>query len=192
MAIWCWHAVGNPMTPVIEDNYRCCWGTGKSKFGYITCLCVDLILILICLFTTTRETGQNQMALIVILAITIPITILGFLPLMTLKPMHMQIYWILYVMQMFATVLVIGILILIFFVLPENTFSKDHHMDVPKTVGGILAICLLAALVLAYVFWRGSVTYSYYRYIRDRQLAIEHQGSNLAHAADNLAHDIEK
>ncbi|CAJ0915767.1 unnamed protein product, partial [Mesorhabditis belari] len=192
MTTWCWHAVGNPLTPVVEEDYRSCCGRMKSKYGFIACLLIDFLFILLCVILITQNSPENRLGLIILIVLCLPITLIGFLALFTLKPLHMQLYWSLYILQMGFTVLVIGFLVMILFILPSSTFVEERKITKPRTFGGIFGVVLVFIATLAFVLWRGSVTYSYYKYIRDRQLAIEHHGSNLAHASDNLAHDIEK
>ncbi|CAJ0933492.1 unnamed protein product, partial [Mesorhabditis belari] len=190
--VWLWHPnKPAPSTSVQEKNYRCCCylfpsPSGFPIYNYIL-LAIELGALSLSLLTTiTPKAAPIPPQTWFNMIIWASMTVIGIVASRTLRPFYMQIYLILttilFVLGFFGAGLLL-IVSLIIISVPKDQYTREFERaitsgfanDQHELVGTIfmLIVCMLV------VVWQAQLTYSFYFYVRDRQLEIEaRQGEN--------------
>ncbi|CAJ0570881.1 unnamed protein product, partial [Mesorhabditis spiculigera] len=111
------------------------------------------------------------------------VVVLAAIVICTERPIFMQIYAVIYIID--VTVSLVGsIVFVVLLVLANFEIEKDiqkmaaHDQEVfryAKNSAYITWSCSLGFVLLS-IFWKATLVRSYYNYIRDRQLSLEHYG----------------
>ncbi|CAJ0949289.1 unnamed protein product, partial [Mesorhabditis belari] len=191
--MWCWRPKHiHPRTPIREENYHCCCKMGKAKIGFAVFLVLDAVFLIFLGASTFLGTPDARLPLGIIFGVSLPIMLLGILSLITLKPLFMQAYGIIYILQLlFLTFSILTYYIL--YVTDNDHLSSDlprvpvtdyPRAAEPHTGKNLRHTFLIAFAFLIFIYLRGWITLNFYKYVRDRQLAMEQLGSNRTHASD--------
>ncbi|CAJ0565521.1 unnamed protein product, partial [Mesorhabditis spiculigera] len=184
--MWCWHPTHiHPRTPIREENYHCCCKLGKAKIGFAVFLILDAVFLAFLILSVILGTPDARLPTAMIFAFCLPIMFLGIMALITQKPMFMQAYGVAYIVQL--VLLTLSILTYTFIYLSDTEgkatdfprANEDPHS--PKQVRYTVSIAVGA---LIFLFLRGWITLNYYKFVRDRQLALETVGHSLTSRSD--------
>ncbi|CAJ0960387.1 unnamed protein product, partial [Mesorhabditis belari] len=158
--IWLWQPSNHPPEgPIREDQYKCACGL-TAKFGFTVFTIFDIVLLVFSII--------GLFIVPFLLAFQFPLAIgmivLAVMSIKTLRPFFMQIYGIIYIIEMFA-------------VCQSANFRGKDKQNITVITSFVVAILSVLTAILA--LWRCKVSWEFYKYVRDRQLAIEKQPSNI-------------
>ncbi|CAJ0956285.1 unnamed protein product, partial [Mesorhabditis belari] len=167
---WCWRPERIVDREPLPTDYRCCFGccTSKCGFTFITVVNLGIVALVGLLLLSSLLLGGPIVRLI--FAIPIALMFLWLYPFVqairTEKPVYMQIVWItnlIFTSLGFLYFIVLAIASLI----TMSTATDDRKREQAAT--------LVAGAIIRVVFdlWNLCLIYSFYSYLRDRQLWLE-------------------
>ncbi|CAJ0950138.1 unnamed protein product, partial [Mesorhabditis belari] len=176
---WCWQPTSvKPSPPIREDQYKCCCGSFTdigctAKYGFCVFIALDVIELVFALL------GLAPLFLYQ-LPFAIGMVALAILAIQTLKPIYMQIYGITYLISLFWRALIVGYMAFLAIKALLAALSANNESDWQKEQNNTVIVksrisLTIVFLVALFALWRASVTWNYYKFLRDRQLAIEQQ-----------------
>jgi len=145
-------------------------------------------------FKKAQATGRHGP-----IGVSLPIMLLGILSLVTLKPVFMQAYGIVYIIQVVFFTFSIITYYLLYVTdndhlstelprtsteLPRTAVTDFPRAAEPHTGKNLRHTFLISFAFLVFIYLRGWITLNFYKYVRDRQLAMEQLGSHHTHVSD--------
>ncbi|CAJ0914537.1 unnamed protein product, partial [Mesorhabditis belari] len=186
---WCWHPHNHPITRagVREEDYRCCCNVLTIKKGFTIFIILDVICLILSIigFFLDDDRFRTWAGPLGILGIVM--IIIAVLAITTLKPVFMQIYGIVFLVQFVCSVLIAGFIVMIFaftgFGMTFVRYTNDERERETRVVATWVAIVTMAFFIvyIAVLIWRAVITYRFYQYVRDRQLSIEQEAHPIAY-----------
>ncbi|CAJ0915715.1 unnamed protein product, partial [Mesorhabditis belari] len=177
--MWLWRPTLVPSRMPDESDYNCCCQRITARTGFTIFIGIDAFFLILSIVSIFMET-HYKFGYISHVIVTIFMVSLACLSIKTFKPAYLQVYGICYIIQ-FALSALIALIICfvfgigaIFFASVTPRSGDEQHI---KAAGTLVSLALVfgTALYMFLMTWKAVVTYKYYRYIRDRQLAIEEQ-----------------
>ncbi|CAJ0915708.1 unnamed protein product, partial [Mesorhabditis belari] len=108
--MWCWRPKHiHPRTRIREENYHCCCKMGKAKIGFAVFLVLDAVFLIFLGASIFLGTQDTRLPLGISFGVSLPIMLLGIISLITLKPLFMQAYGIIYTISLNLIISPLGI-----------------------------------------------------------------------------------
>ncbi|CAJ0921950.1 unnamed protein product, partial [Mesorhabditis belari] len=176
MWLWLWHPrVRAPLSVEVKD-YRCCCGCMNSLLGFRILNFVLVAAWGFALLNFIVTFGQASFGLTsLFLVVKLFEIFVRFLAAHTLRPFYAQIYWIYFafLVTFLGGASALGS-VLMFTATNVNDYGfSDNHQEYVKQFREEKRHFVFGVLYIVYVIWQTQLTYSFYCYIRDRQLEIE-------------------
>ncbi|CAJ0928220.1 unnamed protein product, partial [Mesorhabditis belari] len=165
-------------------EYRCCCGCCTSQCGFTFLTCLMVIGTILSMAATVavlfyRAPITYSYLSMVNAVISILMTLMALLARSTLRPIFMQLCWLVMLFNYGVGVvnIVHGLIVALNMngqSIQINGYLYTYRSD-PVWIGGIAGGMGLIMLVIG--LWILTCAYSFYRYIRDRQYYLENRGS---------------
>ncbi|CAJ0944836.1 unnamed protein product, partial [Mesorhabditis belari] len=178
--IWLWQPSNHPPEgPIREDQYKCACGL-TAKFGFTVFTIFDIVLLVFSII--------GLFIVPFLLAFQFPLAIgmivLAVMSIKTLRPFFMQIYGIIYIIEMVYLFIALAAMFFLFvltgfLLLFVKVQTSEERTNKNITVITSFVVAILSVLTAILALWRCKVSWEFYKYVRDRQLAIEKQPSNI-------------
>ncbi|CAJ0956445.1 unnamed protein product, partial [Mesorhabditis belari] len=177
---WCWRPERIVDREPLPTDYRCCFGccTSKSVFTFITLVNLAIVALIGLLLLPFLLLGGPIVW--IIFAIPIALIFLWLYPsvqaIRTEKPVYMQIVWIanLIITSLgFLYLIVLAIASLI--TMSTATDDREREQAATLVAGAIVRV----VFDLPWTIWSLCLIYSFYSYLRDRQLWLEGRGTDM-------------